>query len=604
MSNINSIHDNLERIGMIGSPSTTTELTLDILQSAVNKKLIGELATFKFTQDGKDHYAIGQITEVELRNVWLEGASLRSIARQKGTVNPVSEQQDTHVGKMTISAVFSQEREGFDQSMLGTVPATGTYIKIADDNLLQTLLEKQKKQLFYLGNVYGSKPLLPMTFRHFGRGENGAGEAYHIGVFGKTGSGKSTLTKMILSAYMRFPELGILILDPQGEFSKDFRQNADNTAFQIPLYDIAITHKGRNKIGVLSVKNLILDTWDLFEEILNESPFFEKLTIPKGYENYRIACETLKEELKKKGVELVDLHKRETFDLAFSILLDEEYKKSQEDEKKTRKKIMSIQQLIYKGEKQRERFDDALNNADRDEFYQNYWLPIGNLFKKQDNEEKEQKIKRRTIAQSLWWLLDSKSVLVVDLSNEQADGIFWNERIQSMVIKRLLDSLIYLGGEKYKKNEYLNTLVVIDEAHRLAKRENANDDTEKSVKNILIRASRETRKYGLGWMFISQTLASLDKEIINQLRISFFGFGLSMGTEFQSLKELAGGDANALKLYQSFRDPHSTLNPKNKQYSFMTIGPVSPLSFAGTPLFFTAFNDIRAFLEKNELQKR
>jgi hypothetical protein len=601
MSNINSIHDHLERIGMIGSPSTTTELTLDILQSAVNKKLIGELATFKFIQDGKDHYAIGQITEVELRNVWLEGASLRSIARQKGTVNPVSEQQDTHIGQMTVSAVFSQESEGFEQSMLGTVPATGTYIKIASDELLQKLLEKQQRQLFYLGNVYGSTPLLPMTFRHFGRGENGAGEAYHIGVFGKTGSGKSTLTKMVLSAYMRFPELGILILDPQGEFSKDFNSNTSED-FKVPLKEIA--QNNNKKTVVLSVKNLILDTWDLFEEILNESPFFEKLTIPKGYENYRIACETLKEELKKKDIKLAEIYKRETFDLAFSILLDEEYKKNQEDDKKTRKKIMSIQQLIYKGEKQRERFDDALNSANREEFYKDYWLPIGNLFKEQDSEEKEQKSKRRTIAQALWWLLSSKSVLVVDLSNEQADGIFWNERIQAMVIKRLLDSLIHLGGEKYKKNEYLNTLVVIDEAHRLAKRESVNDDTEKSVKNILIRASRETRKYGLGWMFISQTLASLDKEIINQLRISFFGFGLSMGMEFQSLKELAGGDANALKLYQSFRDPHSTLNPKNKQYSFMTIGPVSPLSFAGTPLFFTAFNDIKTFLERNGLQKQ
>jgi len=257
MSNINSIHDHLERIGMIGSPSTTTELTLDILQSAVNKKLIGELATFKFMQDGKDHYAIGQITEVELRNVWLEGASLRSIARQKGTVNPVSEQQDTHIGQMTVSAVFSQESEGFEQSMLGTVPATGTYIKIASDELLQKLLEKQQKQLFYLGNVYGSTPLLPMTFRHFGRGENGAGEAYHIGVFGKTGSGKSTLTKMILSAYMRFPELGILILDPQGEFSKDFNSNTSED-FKVPLKEIA--QNNNKKTVVLSVKNLILDT--------------------------------------------------------------------------------------------------------------------------------------------------------------------------------------------------------------------------------------------------------------------------------------------------------------------------------------------------------
>jgi len=607
MSKFQSIHNYLESIGVIGSPSTTTKLTLDILQSAVNKKLIGELASFRFMQDSKDHCAIGQITEVELRNVWLEGASFRSIARQKGTVTPISEQQDTHIGKMTVSAVFSQEEnEDFEQSMLGTVPATGTRIKIADDTLLQTLLEKQKQQLFYLGNVYESKPLLPLTFRHFGRGENGAGEAYHIGIFGKTGSGKSTLTKMILSAYMRFPELGILILDPQGEFSKDFRQKSDNQAFQIPLHRIALKYKGKNekgnsKIAVLSLKNLILDTWDLFEEILNESPFFEKLTIPKGYENYRNACEILKEELKKKDIKLVNLYKKETFDLAFSILLDEEYKKTQQKNTAGRKK-MSIQQIIYKGDAQRKRFDNALNNADRDEFYKEYWLPISNLFR--DNQDNKQGIQKRTIRHALSWLLEEKSILAIDLSNEQSEDILWNERIQSMIIKRLLDSLLYIGGDKYKDNEYLNTLVVIDEAHRLAKRKTADDNIEKSVKDILVRASRETRKYGLGWMFISQTLASLDTEIINQLRISFFGFGLSMGTEFKSLGELAaGGDINAMKLYQSFRDPHSNLNPDNRQYSFMTIGPVSPLSFAGTPLFFTAFNNIDTFLEKNNLKQ-
>ena len=32
-----------ERIGVIGAPSSTTELALDILANAVNKKLVGEL---------------------------------------------------------------------------------------------------------------------------------------------------------------------------------------------------------------------------------------------------------------------------------------------------------------------------------------------------------------------------------------------------------------------------------------------------------------------------------------------------------------------------------------------------------------------------------
>lgn len=577
MSKVKSTHDNLERIGMIGSPSSTTELTLDILQSAVNKKLVGELATFKFLQENMDHYAIGQITEVELRNVWLEGASMRSIARQKGTVNPVSEQQDTHIGQMTVSAVFSEETDGFEQSLLGTVPATGTYIKIADDELLQTLLEKQKQQLFYLGNVYGSKPMLPMTFRHFGRGENGAGEAYHIGVFGKTGSGKSTLTKMILTAYMRFPELGILIFDPQGEFSKDFNSHSSDD-FKVPMKEVA--QKQGKTVAVISIRNLVLDRWELFEQILGESSFFERLSMPKG-ENRELACSLLVEHLRRQSITLKDLHTRDSFDRGWAILQDP-----------------NVQTIFYRSQNSRDRFNSNIQNANADEFYNDFWLPVANLFS--ENREGAKKVEA-----ALNWLINpstaKRPILVIDLSKEKAEGMYWNERIQALVIKRILQGLNSSAEYFYKSNQNLNTLVVIDEAHRLAPKENPTDDVLKSVKSIFIDSILTTRKYGLGWFFISQTLSSIDKTIINQLRISFFGFGLSMGTEFQSLKELAGGDANALKLYQSFRDPHSTLNPANKQYSFMTVGPASPLSFAGTPLFLTAFNKIQTFVEKNNL---
>ena len=41
-----------------------------------------------------------------------------------------------------------------------------------------------------------------------------------------------------------------------------------------------------------------------------------------------------------------------------------------------------------------------------------------------------------------------------------------------------------------------------------------------------------------------------------------------------------------------------------RQYSFMTIGPVSLLSFSGSPLFFDAFNSVEAFLDANRLKAR
>ena len=109
-------------------------------------------------------------------------------------------------------------------------------------------------------------------------------------------------------------------------------------------------------------------------------------------------------------------------------------------------------------------------------------------------------------------------------------------------------------------------------------------------KKGLIDAVRTTRKYGLGWLFISQTLSSLHTEILQQLRIQFFGFGLSMGQEFQSLRQIVGGNDSALRLYSLFRDPQPAFDIAGRQYSFMTTGPISPLSFAGTPLFLSAFN--------------
>jgi hypothetical protein len=75
-----------------------------------------------------------------------------------------------------------------------------------------------------------------------------------------------------------------------------------------------------------------------------------------------------------------------------------------------------------------------------------------------------------------------------------------------------------------------------------------------------------------------------------------------MGAEFKALSELVGGRSKALDLYQLFRDPHSSFDTSSREYSFMTIGPVSPLSFAGTPLFFNAFNEVEDFLNVNKLR--
>ena len=570
-----------ERLGVVGSPSSTSQIGLDILGTAVSRKLVGELALFHFPQDSSRHYALGQITEIQLRNIWHEDPTMRSLIRQRGRVDAVSERQDTHMGQMIVSAVFCENDPGdFAPSIVGTVPATGTPIHIVSDEVLEALLRPYRKQIFHLGRVYGSTPKLPLWFKHFDKGPNGAGEAYHLGIFGKTGSGKSVLAKKILLAYARHPKMALLVIDPQGEFSRDFDKKPAQGEFALPVGRIA-QNMGKQSF-VMTVRNLVLDRWELFEQIFLESPFFERLTVPTG-QNRELACSILSEHLQKKGIKLNSLHSRESFDRAWNFLKDEK-----------------AQQIFYRSAASRSRFNTALQDADPDDFYQRYWSPVSKLFW-------DGRPQARSVEKALKWLLESngmnRPILVIDLSSRRDSEILWNEKIQSLVIKRLLDGLSNYAERNYNEGQSLNALVIIDEAHRLAPRTRSYEgDAGRDVGSVLIDAARTTRKYGLGWLFISQTLSSLHTEILQQLRIFFFGFGLGLGEEFRSLRELVGSSGSALHLYQLFRDPHSAFDTASRQYSFMTIGPVSPLSFSGSPLFFNAFNSAKEFMEVNDLE--
>jgi DNA helicase HerA-like ATPase len=581
---INYFLNNSSIIGTIGSPSSTIELALDILESSVTRQLVGELAIFKYLQDSKNHYAIGQIIEIALKNFLLEDPTIKSVARKRGSVNPISGIQDVHIGKLLCSAIFTSSDDLVEPSLLGTVPPTGTYVYQVDDNILSTILEKQKNSLLYLGNSYGSKTKLPMWFKHFDYGENGAGEAYHLGIFGITGSGKSTLAKMILTAYSKFRQMGLLVLDPVGEFSKSFtNDNNSNTDREFQNSDSNFNMKKimnflNKQVVSINVRNLVLDRWSLFEEILLESQIFHQLTI-KG-PNKGFAVDALIPKLRNKTT-LTKLIKRESFDLFMNELRKEE-----------------IQLLIFSTPEPRKRLNNLVSSMDEgnlNNLYSQYWVPICSLFED------------RTDAMTIDDLLEKfssklKPLIVVDLSEQTAHNMqlrYWNETIQSLILKRLLKGLVSLGEKTWQKNTSLNTLVVLDEAHRYARKDEFSDSNLEQLRLTLLDAVRTTRKYGLGWLFISTSLSSIHRDILQQLRIMFFGFGLSLGNDLVTLRELVS-DEKAIDLYRTFTDPASSFSSKSRKYSFMTQGPVSPLSFSGAPFFFNAFKP-DSFIQENKL---
>ena len=570
---INKIKEEFEQaenIGVIGSPSSTSELTVDILGTAVNKGLIGKFSIFNYFQDGKDHYALGQITEILMQNIWTQDATMRGIIRQKGRVDPITEKQDIHMAKMIVSSVFSIDNNSVEPSIFGTVPSTGTRIRLFDAKIMDSLLLEYQEEIFYLGKTYGTDINFPMWLKHFSSGKYGAGEAYHIGIFGKTGSGKSVLAKMMITGYARHNSMSVFILDPQGEFSQEFSTNID-------IINILKRQLNRN-IKIYTLQNLTFDYNDiLFKELLLATDFFQKLTIwyrdhPvrffNGFISLLKAKNTIEPEIKP-----WNYYKREAFDRIWNQIPTEAFLTKTIGSKSPRDRVKS-----------------AWNNLDADEMY-SIWSGVANLFRYRGaNGIRLSELFEKTAAEGAFVIIDISS-------REKPKDIIWNDEIQYIAIQQFLSKITSQAEEKFKAGGNLNSLVVIDEAHRLAPRERTDNKNIEIIKSLFIDAVRTTRKYGLGWMFISQTLSSLSREILNQIRIYLFGFGLAWGIERLALRDIIGGAREAISLYQNFRDPQSGLG--KREYPFMTIGPISPLSFSGTPLFFNALNYPDEFMRVN-----
>ncbi|MCL5007353.1 MAG: ATP-binding protein [Candidatus Marsarchaeota archaeon] len=565
---INKAFDKAEKIGVIGSPSSTNALSVDVLGTAIDKKLVGALCLFKHMQDGKEHFSLGQITEITLKNSWSEDPTMRSLIRQKGRVDPITEKQDTHTASMIVSSVFSKiDSTKMGPSMLGTVPSTGSPIKLMNNEVMDGLLGSYKDQLSYLGRAYGSDIMLPMWFKQFNKSTTGVGEAYHIGVFGKTGSGKSVLAKMIMLSYAKHPTMSIFVIDPQGELSGDFEKDAKLKAY--------VKDNLKRDVQVINLKHLVLTyKIDLFMKLLFYSKFFDKLAIYNEDNKIR-TFNTIMPLLK--AYKPWDYWKREAFNIVWNAFDND----------------TTLAQM-YTGLEYRERTRSARNSADVEEFY-TLWEGITNLFK---FDSSGSKIQIKTIAEGITKDLDKGKMTIVDLSELNAtENIMWNDDIKAVVIKDLIDRLKEQSEELYKQGKSLNTLVVIDEAHRLAPAQTDNEDL-KAVRLSLVDAVRTTRKSGLGWMFISQTLSSLDVEILKQLRAYILGFGLGWGFELQTLRGIIGGNKEAIRLYQLFRDPQSSFG--DKEYPFMMVGPLSPLSFASIPMFFNAVGYPDDFINLNK----
>ena len=572
MNILESIENAEEVIGVIGSPSDSFETTVDILGVSSQNKLLGELVLFT-TKEGDDYVvSLGQITDIKTENKWHEEPAFKAVIKRHGSLPHLSGDADNRIATLTVQSSFKVDGEEASAHKLSNSPSTGIKVKKVNNDIMSSLVKEVVKgqNIKYLGNAYDTEVEIPFWFKHFKAGDCGAGDAYHIGVFGKTGSGKTTTAARILEGYSQNSEkMSILILDPQEQFYNDNQVLPNGESFKDSVKGSGMDYKALKIPDDVYLPN----DAELFVELLDSSKFIRKTFNINTEEKRELMKESIVEYLEKRiersGLNLGSTNSSELLQEMFGRFITPNTDRG--DSAGYTHYIENVYSQNHYKDRLVRNISTSLEDLREGSF--RFFSLIDNviqMFKSETYKISFDQMVRDIVNRP-------GNLYIINLSSKGTYRI-GSDNVQAFLIKLITSKIIEIGEDLWNEGEKSNCLIVMDEAHRYTNA-NPSDQRLKELNKEIVDAVRTTRKYGVGYMFITQTIESMDEEIIQQMRIFAFGYGLTMGREYAKIKQIINDD-RAAKFYKSFIDPSS-----NQKFPFMFHGPISPLSFTGSPLF-------------------
>jgi hypothetical protein len=552
-------------VAIIGSPNSTTTFTVDILETARDRALDHAWVTFEVVErfNGKAYRkrALCQLGGIVTRNRWHEDPVIRAVIKHQGALPALSGESDLTSAQLTALGVFLLEEDGRvrRRTTLSTPPPSGTPVYPATAEALQALVDTEPG-IFYAGQSPGDGLPVPLTLRHFGSTEEGGfGEAVMLGIFGQTRSGKSILAAQLLAGFAANPKMGILVLDPQGEFGRD-RFAAGDHRVNFSLRSMFAALKSHREVTVVTTDEVALEGPEAFTETLRRAGFFESLGF-KGANKEREASERLAGLLS----DLVDAQgkRRLVRDLRggdLPLLV---------------KELARYADVIYAsrpgttpGEGQRAL--DVLARYQLDESrLKRVWVESLTAFRTDTG--------RKPLSQIIARVLTEREVVVLSFSQEGS-----HDAVPYFLLNEILTRLRQVIHRSFNNGQQSNALVVLDEAHLFAGEHAAESADGTRTRSLLAQSIRMTGKYGVGWLFITQTLHDFDKTILRQLQVKVFGQGFKLGADREYVETELGKEGFAR--YCSLPDPKRT-----GRYTFMVSGPIVSLGSLGTPLVLQGF---------------
>lgn len=375
--------------------------------------------------------------------------------------------------------------------------------------------------------------------------------------------------------------MSILVLDPQAQFSLDRDLLPTGASFKTEI------RKTMQYDCYKILEDIFLpgDDTELFADLLFSNGFIRQAFRLYNEEKMELAAEAISSyfdgRLENPTFSLGNV--ADSTDLLRQMLTRFITPNAQEQRDGFSRYVMDIYGTRDSRNRLVRKLTDVLGSIDRDAVLRTKWSRTLELFS-EFKANRSRKIPIENIVNRV--VGQNGNFIVLDISPQQGD--VENENLQARFVTLIEKAIVEAGAAAYARGNKGNALIVMDEAHRFISTDSVDDRIRELTKEI-VDSVRTTRKYGIGYMFITQTIESLNEEIIRQMRIFGFGYGLTSGQELRKVGEVVN-NPSAIQLYKSFIDPSS-----NGKFPFMFFGPISPLSFTGSPLFIEMYKDFEKF---------
>ena len=562
-------------------------MTLDLTLEARNHPLVGALLAVENPMGEGAELAIGTVTEVTTVNKWHEDPTFRGVLAEQGEIAGMSgDEGDTRQARIRVQAAWRRDHDGDTWKANGPAlrmsPATGTPANVVNQQLVNDLTATTE-DLHYMGHLVGTEDIpLPLSIPDF----SGPMGALHAGVYGLSGAGKSAAVAYLLAAQFRAKEMGFVVVDPQGQWASEQELPFSVQGFAAEL--------GRE----VMVRRISEDL-----RLAKDAPLFTRLL-----QHTRLLVELGLKHENTQEIVWYEMTKR---------LRDREDWTAESSESLLRDLLAFLAEdgtsgRIYTTPDNQARFQqrvlDLLSNKTTFRDALNQFAPIHNLFQEVNQSGQP----RHDLASSLHAVFDREAgkpapILILDMStaslpglddeidesHEQALQILDSDTVKAAVLRNLFQTLKRASEKRFRDGRNLNTMVVLDEAWRYAAPPGSiTDDELTELSRDLAGYARDTRKFGIGWLYISQSTRSVNPDIWGQMSIRLFGYGLS-GADLDKMAEVVD-DRSVLRLYRTFANPR-----QSGRYPFMLTGPVSPLAANSTPVNLYVYTDFNTFREDN-----